>query len=610
MSDPTPNNPAQEPAAADPQPGLDPADGAVVPPARDGGHGDSFGESSTSSQPKAFDASDAARPSSSPSYSRPAAYEPASLRHVDWPAAFPFVHLFKGFRVAVHPSKLILALAGVLLLYTGGRALDGLWPDRHQAVPNEAAAFDAHLTGAADAAGRGADLPPDAGAPSRFAEVRDAARAQRDARALALRREAALFRNAEIEQVDLGDAIDLIRNDRNISIEAANAAYAAAPNVPGAEARRDAAVAGAFDAAAARAREVDALRGKGLFIEFYQYEVAALESALTGLLRLEILGPAGFLSGLYRFLVVGPLWAFSQHPLYFTLLSLWALVLLAVFGGAITRIACVQVARDEKISLRSALRFSTSKFVSFASAPLIPLLIVAVVGLAIAAAGALGNIPVVGEIVVAVAFILALLGGFLIALVLIGLVGGFTLMYPTVAAEGTDSFDAISRSFSYVYAKPWRLGFLAVVAMAYAAATYLFVRLFLWLVLVCSHTAAGLFIFRDVAGGRNLLSALWPAPPSFTRLSYDIPFINLTTSQDIAAGILAFWVYLVIALLAAYAASLYFSLGTIIYYLMRREVDATELEEVYLDPADEEYGTYADAPDADNAPGPVEPTPV
>ena len=37
-----------------------------------------------------------------------------------------------------------------------------------------------------------------------------------------------------------------------------------------------------------------------------------------------------------------------------------------------------------------------------------------------------------------------------------GTVGGFGLMYPTVAVEGSDSFDAISRSFSYVFARPWR----------------------------------------------------------------------------------------------------------------------------------------------------------
>ena len=62
-------------------------------------------------------------------------------------------------------------------------------------------------------------------------------------------------------------------------------------------------------------------------------------------------------------------------------------------------------------------------------------------------------------------------------LVLLGTVGGFNLMYPTIAVEGSDSFDAISRTFSYVYARPWRMLFYTLVAIVYGALCYLFVRL-------------------------------------------------------------------------------------------------------------------------------------
>ena len=48
----------------------------------------------------------------------------------------------------------------------------------------------------------------------------------------------------------------------------------------------------------------------------------------------------------------------------------------SIFGGAIARIAAVHVARDEKLSVRAALAFSLGKFLSFVSAPLIPLVIV------------------------------------------------------------------------------------------------------------------------------------------------------------------------------------------------------------------------------------------
>ena len=82
--------------------------------------------------------------------------------------------------------------------------------------------------------------------------------------------------------------------------------------------------------------------------------------------------------------------------------TLVALQLPSIFGGAIARIAAVHVARDEKISIRQALRFSTSKFLSFLSAPIIPLLIIVAVGLVIAVGGFLCNIPFIGPIVVGV----------------------------------------------------------------------------------------------------------------------------------------------------------------------------------------------------------------
>src|SRR5207249_4007830 len=64
------------------------------------------------------------------------------------------------------------------------------------------------------------------------------------------------------------------------------------------------------------------------------------------------------------------------NSFYFLLVIVWTLVVWGLFGGAITRMASVQVARGEKISMREAVRFVSSRYVSFLSAPLIPLLFV------------------------------------------------------------------------------------------------------------------------------------------------------------------------------------------------------------------------------------------
>src|SRR5262249_35196308 len=56
--------------------------------------------------------------------------------------------------------------------------------------------------------------------------------------------------------------------------------------------------------------------------------------------------------------------------LYFLLVVLYTLLVWSVFGGAITRIAVVQIARGEKIGVFEALRFTGKRFLSYAIAPL------------------------------------------------------------------------------------------------------------------------------------------------------------------------------------------------------------------------------------------------
>ncbi len=67
------------------------------------------------------------------------------------------------------------------------------------------------------------------------------------------------------------------------------------------------------------------------------------------------------------------------------LYCLWTLAVWAFFGGAICRIAVVQLAADERVGWAAALRFARRKWLSYFAAPLFPLLgvLVAAVPLAI-----------------------------------------------------------------------------------------------------------------------------------------------------------------------------------------------------------------------------------
>ena len=310
---------------------------------------------------------------------------------------------------------------------------------------------------------------------------------------------------------------------------------------------------------------------------------------------------SGVIGNTLRFFTVAPAWAMRHHWLYFLLFGILFLVVWSLFGGAIARIAAVHVADEgRKLSVRQGLSFAVSKFLSFISAPMIPLLIVAIIGLALAVVNGVAHLLHI-EIVIGALWFLALAAGFVMTLVLIGTAGGFNLMYPTIAVEGSDSFDAISRSFSYVYAKPWRMLFYSALAIAYGALTYLFVRTFIWLVLLLTHFFAGMLVYRDAAGGGNVWSTMFPAP-SFRSLPYNVAYPMLNWYGDITAFLLSFWNYLLISLLGAFAISFYFSVNTIIYYLMRREVDATEMDDVYLEQPEEDFAetptTSATAPAA------------
>ena len=296
--------------------------------------------------------------------------------------------------------------------------------------------------------------------------------------------------------------------------------------------------------------------------------------------------PPGLLYQVLRS-VHGFKWLIKEHWVYATIYLMGAMAICAVFGGAVNRMAAIQYAREEKISIKQSLRFSTGKFFSFFTAPLLPICIIMILGLLLFLGALLVNIPFVGPIIVGVLFGVAILLGLAIAFLMMGLVGGVALMYPTIAAEGSDSFDAISRSFSYVFSKPWRATFYGLVALFYGVITYLFVRLFALVALSATHLFVQYGVFRSGSGSllspnANSIDAMWTKPTFYSLLgpfSWDV----MGPGELIGAKILWIWVFLVAAFVMAYLISFAASSSTIIYFLLRRKVDATDLDDVYVD---------------------------
>ncbi len=321
----------------------------------------------------------------------------------------------------------------------------------------------------------------------------------------------------------------------------------------------------------------------GVFAALWHFTAARFTGAVDSVFAFNPLGVVRNVVDCFKAIR----WALKYHFLYCIIFFLITLAVISVGGGAICRIAALQFARGEKPGLTESLRYSVKKFTSFFAAPLVPVGIIIFIGLFVLVLGLICNIPGAGELIMAVFMFLALIAGALIAVVLIGAVAGFNLMFPAVAYDGSDCFDAISRSFSYVFSRPWQMGFYTAIAAIYGSICYTFVRLFAFLLLWVTHRFLQLGIWVDNSSKAvNKLIAIWPEPR----------FIKLVTPSGVAAGnwsesLAVFLVQLlllaVIGLVVSFIMSFYFSANTIIYSLLRNKVDNTALDDVYTPQFDE-----------------------
>ncbi len=279
-------------------------------------------------------------------------------------------------------------------------------------------------------------------------------------------------------------------------------------------------------------------------------------------------------------------WLTRFHPFFAILLILSWLAVWSIFGGAICRMSALQFARDERIGPLTALKFSSDKFFSFFTAPLIPIMIVLVISLILMLLSLLGTLPLaIGDILTGLLMGLALLAGFIITFIVIVFIGGVNLMYPAISVEGSDHFDAISRSFSYIIGRPWHMLFYTLIASIYGAICFFFVRLFGFVMLITVRgpvQAAMAFDDASQIDVVNKMDLIWPSP-SFQNIHPDVNFMALSGSESIAAFFIFLWTWAIAGLILSFAVSYIFSTNTTIYFLLRKHVDDSPWEDVHLE---------------------------
>jgi hypothetical protein len=238
--------------------------------------------------------------------------------------------------------------------------------------------------------------------------------------------------------------------------------------------------------------------------------------------------------------------------------ALWGVLVWGVFGGAIARIAVVQVARAERVGIGEALRFAGQKWLPLVGTPLSPLLGIMFFTALCAGFGLLYRLPgSLGAILAGTFAIFPLLAGLVMSIVLISLALGWPLMAATIAAEGEDGFDALSRSFAYVNQRPlryaayialvWALGILGLVVVDLFARTTV-------------HMAQWALSF---GAPDDLLAALYQGRTDGVR------------AAPAGGAAHSFWLSVVELVAHSWIYSYFWTAATIIYLVLRQDVDGT-----------------------------------
>ncbi len=271
------------------------------------------------------------------------------------------------------------------------------------------------------------------------------------------------------------------------------------------------------------------------------------------------------------------------------LAAFWALIVWGPIGGAIARIAVLDASGStERIGLFTALRFAFGRIGSLLWSPLGPLIGVTFFAVLCAPIGLLYQLDqAIAEMIAGALAFLPLLAGLVMALILLGLAAGWPLMILTVAAEGEDGFDAISRSYSYASRRPARYAGSVLICWALGVVGLLFIGTFARLV------------FALAAWG-----LAFGAPDAKVLQLFSTTALETTTNPGAITH--NFWLQAVGLLTYSWIYSYFWSAFAHIYLFLRKEIDGTPWYDVYLPQHDQD--DFVPETPADPDPQPEQPT--
>lgn len=210
----------------------------------------------------------------------------------------------------------------------------------------------------------------------------------------------------------------------------------------------------------------------------------------------------------------------------------------SLFGMAICRAVAVQMSRDRGDPLPEVMRYSVRRWLLTLGAPSIPAGGILAVMIGVVLAAWWGRLPLIGGPVLTVFSPLLFLAGLVIAVLALTILCGWPLMVAAMSVEDCDGFGAFSRSFSFLTGRPAIAIAQALVSLAYG---YLLVALV----------------------GRVFTLALLAAAGPLSNIGGSAKWESVLQGSHFAARFL----------FATYAVSLFWTLVTGNYLLLRLAVD-------------------------------------
>lgn len=250
--------------------------------------------------------------------------------------------------------------------------------------------------------------------------------------------------------------------------------------------------------------------------------------------------------------------------------GMWIVAVWALFGSMLTRHAALELAGADRPKWPDLWQFAATRWLHNFLAPLSLVLVVLLLWGLLTLAGMVLLTSNAGLAVAGVFWPIALAIGLGTTLTLVGLMFGWPLLSASISADGQDGFGAVGTAFSYVYRRPLPLAFYVIVAA--------FLGWLAWVIV--SGLAESLI---------SLTNAATMAGLSEERVrSLNLRDETLGPLGKFGLGAMESWRYLVQSVAVSFLFSYFWAATTMIYLLLRRSVDGTDWNEVYIEESNDE----------------------